>query len=776
MHSWKTLLLLLFMVLPGQTVSAAVQGKEKLVDRVRIAIDKGVQYLREKEAGKGHWEVDAETRLRKGGWSALALLALLNAGVPPEDEMMRRGLNYLREIPPDQTYTVGLQTMVFCLAHQAQDAGKIQRNVDWLQRAKLRDGWGYGSGVGLVGGDNSNTQYALLGLHEALLYGAKVDPKVLQEVREFFIKTQVAGDGGWTYRGGGLTSMTMTTAGLCNLIITGMDLQAGRQTLRLDGSAEDCGIYLENKPVADALRWVGNNFPARLTPDKARAIFHHPFYGLYGIERAGRLTGHRFIGGHDWYRLGCEFLVEAQKGDGRWDGDGRQFDHWPVVATSFSLLFLSKGRTPVMMTKLAYQRGDDWNNKRSDCKNLVEFVSKELFKGQPLAWQIFDARNRAAEDQDSIRELAADLLQSPVVYFNGHTRAPSGKEREVLKEYLSNGGFVFAEACCGRPEFDADFRAMVKEMFPENPLIPIPDSHSVWVASGKFAVPPSEFPLWGIQLGCKTILMYSPKPISGYWESNNSKVGRSQTGFQLGANILAYATGLEAPKPRLTEVELPRADLKIAVRRGFLRVAQIRHDGDWQPAPMAMRNLMSEVRKVGLDVSLETIPIPLASDNIVDFKFLYMHGKNSFQFRKEQMAQLRFNLETGGLLLADACCGDKAFDASFRKFMDQLWEEKKLKLQPVPLTDELYSQELNGVSLKEVRCRRAGPDGRPEASYSAVSPLLEGIKVNNRWVVLYSRYDLGCALEKHKSGGCLGYDHESAVLLGKAAVFYSLKR
>ena len=755
--------------------SQAYQAPEKLVDKVRISIDKGIQYLRDMEKGKGNWELDAESNIRKGGWTSLAMLSLLNCGVPPEDEMMKRGLEYLRGVPPSQTYTVGLQTMVYCLARQPQDRDRIQRNVDWLKSAKLKDGWSYGERA-FGSADNSNTQYALLGLHEAFLAGANVDRKILEEVRSHFIKTQVPKDGGWTYRGGGLTTMTMTTAGLSNLLITGADLEVGKQKLRDDGVAELCGIYEENKSVADALRWVGNNFPAKLTVERARAAFQHPYYGLYGIERVGRLTGNRFIGGHDWYRLGCEFFVDTQKADGRWDGEGRQFDHWPVVATSFSLLFLSKGRTPVLMTKLAYNRGDDWNNKRSDCKNLVAFVSKELFKGQPMAWQIFDSRTKPAEQEDQVKELAAELLQSPVTYFNGHNRAPTGKERDILREYLNNGGFVFAEACCGRPEFDADFRAMCKEMFPDNPLTLLPDSHAVWLASGKFAVPPGEFPLWGIQQGCKTILMYSPKAISGYWEGNATSIGRAATAFQLGANIIAYATGLEAPKPRLTEVEIFKGDLKSAVRRGFLRVAQIKHEGDWQPAPLAMRNLMADVRKSGLDVSLETIPLPLASDNIVDFRFLYMHGRSAFNFQKQQMNQLRFNLETGGVLLADACCGAKSFDTSFRAFMDQLWEDKKLKLQPIPLTDELYSHQLNGEALRELRCRREGADGKPEPGFKNVTPLLEGIKLNNRWVVIYSKYDLGCALEKHKSTDCLGYDYDSALKLGKAAVFYSLKR
>ena len=56
------------------------------------------------------------------------------------------------------------------------------------------------------------------------------------------------------------------------------------------------------------------------------------------------------------------------------------------------------------------------------------------------------------------------------------------------------------------------------------------------------------------------------------------------------------------------------------------------------------------------------------------------------------------------------------------------------------------------------------------------APLLEGIKIDGRWVVVYSRYDVGCALEGHKSSDCLGHDKESALKIGAAVVLYALKR
>ena len=35
-------------------------------------------------------------------------------------------------------------------------------------------------------------------------------------------------------------------------------------------------------------------------------------YYLYGMERAGRLSGQRFFGDHDWYREVAEYLVAYQ--------------------------------------------------------------------------------------------------------------------------------------------------------------------------------------------------------------------------------------------------------------------------------------------------------------------------------------------------------------------------------------------------------------------------------------------------------------------------------
>jgi hypothetical protein len=264
-------------------------------------------------------------------------------------------------------------------------------------------------------------------------------------------------------------------------------------------------------------------------------------------------------------------------------------------------------------------------------------------------------------------------------------------------------------------------------------------------------------------------------PLAGYWEANDQESERGRKAFQLGANIIAYATGLEAPKPRLTRFTVTADDTE-KPRRGWLQVAQLRHEGDWQPAPRAMRALMVAARKEGLDVLLRTQPVAPSARTLTDYRFFYMHGRNSFREKKEDLEKLRFVLEAGGTLLADACCGSPEFDRSFREFIAEVFAKDSLKLVPIPPGDELYGAQLNGTAIQKVNRRVRGPGGKVEPGYQALPPELEGVRYKGRWVVIYSKNDIGCALEKHTSPDCVGHDHESALRLARAALLYALVR
>jgi hypothetical protein len=791
---------------------ADAQNKPPLAERVRVSINKGMHYLLNHPAFNSNWEFERTPSNRdEGGVTALATLAILNAGVPDADRpKIEKALAYLRGLEVDSVYARALQTMALVEASldpkrpesaRVKDLEVVARNVNWLIKARAIDdkgrlaGWGYKMEHPLGTKNASTSQYAMLGLWAGKQAGIAMKRELWESIRDYYIRTQDPDGGFWIYDPNfgppdrDRPSLTMTTAGLAGLFIAGMELNAGREEVQ-DGGARNCGAYLENRPVAKGLDWLGKHF----TVSPGRNIFYH----LYGVERAGRLSGLRFFGEHDWYREGSEYLVEKQNPvTGSWSESG-EIGSVTVMTTSFALLFLSKGRTPVLMSKAVHgawprkalgQQGFDmdWNNDRNDLRNLVQWTSKELFKGLPLAWQTYDmmwaAQGRAELHDDQQAEVVAEMLQSPIFYITGH-QSPldrfTATERNLLKRYIESGGFIFAEACCSSATFDNGFKALVERIWaPDAELTYLDSTHPVWTS--QFAVPVGEpYKLMGLNLGCKTVLIYSPQDLSCYWESGDpaKKNGRAEQAFRLGANVIAYATGMQPPRPRLTQMQVAsarNADEKHRAR-GYFEVGQLKFNGDWRPAPKAMTKVMENVRGyANVDVLLKPQPISIGDEDLVDHKFLYLHGRlkpgQDLFPGADDLKPLRFNLENGGLLLADACCGNKEFDQAFRAFLLKLFP--KHKLEQVPLNDVLFAKELNGEALTDanIKCRRDA-----KAPPTSMPPWLEGIRgEDGRWMILYSKYDIGCALEGHQSLGCLGYDPASALKLARAAVLYNLK-
>jgi hypothetical protein len=790
--------------------------EEPLAKRVKTAIDKGVAFLTKKsQRDDGSWEAKVELSVsHTGGQTALALLALLNAGLTADNDAVKKGLDYLRKVDKPSTYVRSLQTMALVEAGRPQDVEKIRNNVKHLLSIVFTDdqgnlrGWGYDQNGLRDSPDNSNTQYALLALWVARQSGVDVDAlwatqskdrrKFWEQVRDFYARTQSKA-GGWGYtpsgEAGGLTPgdrLTMTTAALSGLYMAQMELTSGRENL---DPVTICGQYEENQALARGLAWIYSPPPKgvdrfQLNPDGTT------FYNLYGIERLGRLSGLRFLGPHDWYREGCAWLVGKQHADGTWSINSR-YDAYPNLSTSFALLFLSKGRTPILVSKVMdgpepRQGNDqDWNRRRNDLRHLVDFASTKLFKKAVLGWQNLDIAKAAqrveGEDaEETLRRVTSEMLQAPVLYLIGHESPDdrlTGVEKKLLKRYLENGGFLLGVACCGSKQFTAGFTKLCETLYPNSELTPLPEDHAVWHLP--FKVPPGSFGLRGIQSGCKTTVVLATENLCGYWEINR-RTGEGEKAFLLGANLIAYATGMVPPEPRLTlkPVTVAANDPPLSIPpRGYFKVGQliskVGEEADWKPAPEAMSHLMQHLREqVGLEVVLKTANLPITHKDLVDYKFLYMHGRKEFTFGKDQLKNLRFNLKNGGLLLADACCGKEAFDKAFRAFIHDLFpkeefpEGKAPDLVTIPHDDPLFSAELNGVKLDEnsIQCREErGKEPR------RMRPALEGVKIGKRWVVIYSKYDIGCALEKHQSGDCRGYSYESALLLARAAVLYQFR-
>ncbi len=591
---------------------AASARAEVTAEQVRAAIDRGVNYLLKQQRDDGSWRDysgDANGNY-SGGVSALCTLALLNAGVDLDQEKMQKALRHLRTIPPAATYVVSLQTMAFARAKAEKDRALIDRNVEWLQRSQIVAGkyqgaWTYHvPGNSASDGDNSNSQFALLALHEAERAGVSTSDQTWRLAEKYWENDQNA-DGSWGYtkfnwKGSG----SMTCAGIASLVIAADKVQSS--DARVAGNHIECCVAHrpgDTDRIERAIEWLGKNYSV---------TSNHPYgdywtlYYLYGLERAGRLTARRFIplpsrpgrsNRADWYREGADRLVRQQdRLSGFWRGRGGGDDN-PLVGTSFALLFLSKGRWPVLLGKLQYGGGDDWNHHRSDVGNLTRYV--ETRWRRDLTWQVIDLRLASVED----------LLQTPVLYLCGSQsplpQAPADRKKlaHKLRDYLDRGGFLFAEADCGCGDFDEGFRDLMREVFPEPEfkLQLLEPEHPIWRAEEK--IDPRQLrPLWGIESGCRTCVVYVPpdppgipRPsLSCLWELSQPGRGikysaavqaQVDAALSLGINVLAYATDREL---KTKESFFPAATTRQAgdqPKRGQMEVANLRHPGGCNVAP-----------------------------------------------------------------------------------------------------------------------------------------------------------------------------------------------
>src|SRR5262249_576362 len=248
---------------------------------------------------------------------------------------------------------------------------------------------GGGQGIpppnGTILEDNSNTQFAVLGLWVARRYGVPVD-KALEITEARFRRCQGA-DGGWAYMLDGPGTPSMTCAGLLALAVGRGKHSEDQRIMRSGGTREDNPAGKagkDNKPSAPpafrpkddagimkALNFVGN----AITQDKIGGIpgmppgvrppnvpqaaqfmnmvaIHNDFYCLWSIERVGMIFGESKFGDVDWYAWGSSHLVKSQnRQDGSWSGK-----YGPDIDTSFGLMFLCRANLVKDLSELMGNR------------------------------------------------------------------------------------------------------------------------------------------------------------------------------------------------------------------------------------------------------------------------------------------------------------------------------------------------------------------------------------------------------------------------------------
>ena len=694
---------------------------------VKMAIDRGRKFLEKEQNADGSWSIDSPIDVRIG-ITSLCVLALLNSGASPQEFHASKGLKYLRSRSVDdlsgsfETYQTSLIVMALVAAKDKSDFAKISALAQRLEDGQIVNGnvgaWGY-SLRSPGPGDQSNAQFAVLALREAVEAGYSASRQTWERSRDYWELNQNH-DGGWGYTQGGSEKApskgSMTVAGISSLAITQQMLLSDAR-VGADGTPPCCDPPEPDQAIQKGIGWLARSFSVAHNPGAGG--HSSMLYYIYGIERAGRLSGQRFFGDHDWYREGTSYLLTTQyQLNGSWVGTGAQ-ETQPICGTSFALLFLSKGLAPVLINKLKYGNrhannanvvvDDNWNRHPRDVRNLTELISSMPKWPKLLTTQELDLARAVKSGKVN------SLLQAPVLFITGPGRlAFTANEIALLKEYLEEGGFIFACPTCDGTEFEASFRELVARLMPpgEGELKPLPPEHPVF--RSEHPLQPEGVKLLGVDFGCRTSIIYSPEDLAclwNYWakidppKRNIQLKAKIIRATQIGVNVMAYATGREPPdKTQVREVAANNSELD-NVERGLLQIAQIKHEGAWNAAPRALRNLLISLNdKVGMAASTKMRDLPLSDPNIFRYPVLYMHGRNRFSIHPDERKQLVEFLDRGGVLIADACCGAKPFDKAFREFMTQLYPDRKL--ERISISHEIFSEKI-GQDIKLLKRRTA---------------------------------------------------------------------
>ena len=192
------------------------------------------------------------------------------------------------------------------------------------------------------------------------------------------------------------------------------------------------------------------------------------------------------------------------------------------------------------------------------------------------------------------------------------------------------------------------------------------------------------------------------------------------------------------------------------------------HNGDWRPDPQVIPNLSRYLNeRLGVDVVPQADALRATDPQLADHPIVYMTGHYTFRLAPDEVAALHRHLQRGGFLFAEACCGRKAFDASFRELARQLFPDHALEPLPVshPILTGSPGTPLTQVTYKPaVLAEQAGLN----------KPVLEGVTLDGRTVIVYSPYSLGCSIDGHACFACRGVAAPDATAIAANVILYAL--
>lgn len=193
--------------------------------------------------------------------------------------------------------------------------------------------------------DNSNTQFAILGLLTAENYDVPMERAMT--LLDWRFRNSMTLQGSWNYRLNVQPTPSMTAAALMGLALKHGLLLPNRRNRGRDVTVHDDEIIHRGFLALTGM----------LEHYYAGFVFHQAhldkldLYCLWTVERVAVLYNQQTLGDLQWYPAGVQLLLPLQREDGSWGPGGTTCLKEPSVATSFALLFLKRSNLARELTK-----------------------------------------------------------------------------------------------------------------------------------------------------------------------------------------------------------------------------------------------------------------------------------------------------------------------------------------------------------------------------------------------------------------------------------------
>lgn len=187
-----------------------------------------------------------------------------------------------------------------------------------------------------------------------------------------------------------------------------------------------------------------------------------------------------------------------------------------------------------------------------ECGNLIYAGTKtsKCFSDEFLS-TVQQKTSIATERRFKPVKLSSDeLFKIPFVIMTGEGDFNlATSEREHLKKYLENGGFLLASASCSNEVWDTAFQRELKRLFGNDCLKDIPLDHEIFrtiypIKDLKLSKSSMEARLRGVFIDDKIVVVYSNDGLNDTSHTEGCCCcggNEIQNSMEINANILAYA-------------------------------------------------------------------------------------------------------------------------------------------------------------------------------------------------------------------------------------------